>query len=169
MPSHTLSTRAGFVLAALIPAGLLGFAEFLQHQQGIEPCPLCLLQRGFYIAVLAVSMVAALHAPAGFGRIVYGVIAALLAAGGASVAGRQIWLQHLPADKVPQCGPDLFFMLENLPLATTLKKLLAGTGECAKIDWTFLGLSTAEWSFLWFCALALYAAWLAFRRTSAAS
>ncbi len=167
MASNSLSTRVGFALAALPPAALLGFAYFLQHAQGIEPCPLCLLQRGFYYALLAIFIVAAVHAPAGMGRTAYGALAALFAIGGASVAGRQVWLQHLPADQVPQCGPDLFFMLNNLPLATTLKKLVAGTGECAKVDWTFLGLSTAEWSLVWFSALALYAAWLAWRRPAA--
>jgi disulfide bond formation protein DsbB len=87
----------------------------------------------------------------------------LLAAGGAAIASRQVWLQHLPADQVPACGPDLFFMLENFPLAQTLKRLVSGTGECAKVDWTFLGLSIAEWSLACFVVLGLYAAWLALR------
>jgi disulfide bond formation protein DsbB len=80
--------------------------------------------------------------------------------GGAAAASRQVWLQHLPADKVPQCGPDLFFMLENFPLSRTLTTLFSGTGECAVVDWTFLGLSIAEWSLLWFVALALYFFWI---------
>ena len=85
----------------------------------------------------------------------YGTLGGLFAAGGAAAASRQVWLQHLPADKVPQCGPDLFFMLENFPLARTLKTLVSGTGECAVVDWTFLGLSIAEWSLAWFSVLAL--------------
>ena len=72
---------------------------------------------------------------------------------------RQVWLHHLPPDKVPQCGPDLFFMLDNFPLSRTLKTLISGTGECAVVDWTFLGLSIAEWSLLWFGAFLLYFAW----------
>jgi disulfide bond formation protein DsbB len=161
--------RAAFGAGALACAALLGFGYYLQHVQGLEPCPLCLVQRGFFYAVLVVCLAAAIHGPSGRGRTVYGVLAALFAAGGAAAASRQVWLQHLPADKVPQCGPDLFFMLENLPLATTLQKLVAGSGECAKVDWTFLGLSIAEWSLGWFVVLALYAAWLAFRRSAAAS
>src|SRR6185295_6470276 len=87
--------------------------------------------------------------------------AAAFALGGAGVAARQVWLQHLPADKVPQCGPDLYFMLENFPFSRTLKTLLSGTGECAAVDWTFLGLSIAEWSLACFAALLLYSLWLA--------
>ena len=154
------SRRAGFVLAALACALLLGFAYYLQYGKGYEPCPLCLMQRLFFYAVLAVCLVAALHGPTGKGRFAYGALAVLFAAGGAAVAGRHVWLQHLPKDKVPQCGPDLYFMLENFPLSTTLKKLVSGTGECAAVDWTFLGLSIAEWSLLWFVALGLFVAWL---------
>jgi disulfide bond formation protein DsbB len=72
-----------------------------------------------------------------------------------------VWLQHLPPEKVPACGPDLFFMLENFPLSRTLGTLIKGTGECAVVDWTFLGLSIAEWSLAWFVALFCYALWLA--------
>ena len=155
--------RTKWILGAGICALLLGFGYFLQHVRGLEPCPLCLAQRGFFYAVMAVFIVAALHAPKRVGAVVYGVLAALFASGGLATAARQVWLQHLPPDQVPQCGPDLMFMLENFPLAQTLKKLVAGSGECAKVDWTFLGLSIAEWSALWFVALALYALWLAAR------
>lgn len=153
--------RAAFGLAALACALLLGYGYFLQHVQGLQPCPLCLVQRGFFYGVLAVSLVAALH---GRWSRFYGVLAALFAAGGLAAASRQVWLQHLPADKVPACGPDLFFMLDNFPLSRVLKTLIAGTGECAAVDWTFLGLSIAEWSLVWFVALLLYFAWLAVAR-----
>jgi disulfide bond formation protein DsbB len=155
--------RLPFAIPALICATLLGFGYYLQYLRGLDPCPLCLLQRGFFYGVVVVFLIAALHGPVGKGGIVYGALGALVAAGGAAIASRQVWLQHLPADKVPQCGPDLFFMLENFPLSQTLKKLVSGTGECAVVDWTFLGLSIAEWSLAWFVALALYAVWLAWR------
>jgi protein dithiol:quinone oxidoreductase len=158
--------RARFALAAAVCAALLAFGYYLQYARGLEPCPLCLLQRGFFYAVMAVLILGALHGPGRIGTAVYAVLALLFAVGGAAVASRQVWLQHLPPDKVPQCGPDLFFMLENFPLSRTLKTLVAGTGECAKVDWTFLGLSIAEWSLLWFAALAVYAVWLALRARS---
>lgn len=169
MPPERLTLRAAFALGALACALLLAFGYFLQFAKGLEPCPLCLLQRGFFYGVLLVFLIAAAHGPRGKGGIVYGVLGALVAAGGAAIASRQVWLQHLPADKVPACGPDLFFMLENFPLSQTLKRLVSGTGECAVVDWTFLGLSIAEWSLAWFVALALYAAWLAWRSKTAAA
>ena len=159
------SPRIGFALPALACALLLAFGSYLEYVKRLEPCPLCLVQRGFFFAVLAVCAIAALHGPRGRSLVAYAAGVLLFTVGGAAVASRQVWLQHLPADKVPACGPDLFFMLENFPLAQTLKRLFTGTGECAVVDWTFLGLSIAEWSLAWFAALALYALWLAFSKT----
>ena len=160
-----LPSRQLFALKALACAALLGYGFFLQYVKGLEPCPLCLVQRGFFFALMLVLLAGAIHGPRATGTKVYAGLAFLFAAGGAAVASRQVWLQHLPADKVPQCGPDLYFMLDNFPLSQTLKKLFTGTGECAVVDWTFLGLSIAEWSLACFVGLALYALWLALRRT----
>jgi disulfide bond formation protein DsbB len=107
-----------------------------------------------------VLVVAAIH---GRWAPLYGGLAALFAAGGLAVAGRQVWLQHLPANKVPACGPDLAYMLDNFPLSRVLKTLFEGTGECAARDWEFLGLTTAAWSGLWFAAFFAYAVFLAVR------
>lgn len=158
-----MSTRVGFALPALVCAALLAFGYYLQYGQGLDPCPLCLVQRGFFYAVLGICLIAALHHPGRAGQIVYGVLAALFALGGMASAGRQVWLQHLPPERQPQCGPDLYFMLDNFPLSRTLEKLITGTGECAAVDWTFLGLSIAEWSLGWFVVLFIYALWLALR------
>jgi disulfide bond formation protein DsbB len=149
-----------FALVAAACALLLAFGFYLQYGKGLEPCPLCLVQRGFFMALMAVCALAALHRPGRRGSVAYGLAAALFALGGGAVAARQVWLQHLPPDKVPQCGPDLYFMMENFPLARTLKTLITGTGECAAVDWTFLRLSIAEWSLLWFAAFFLYSLWL---------
>jgi disulfide bond formation protein DsbB len=163
---NRLSHRTLFALGAATCAALLGYGFFLQYVKGLDPCPLCLVQRGFFMLVMLVLLAGALHGPRATGKRIYAGLAFLFAAGGAAVASRQVWLQHLPADKVPQCGPDLYFMLDNFPLSQTLQKLFTGTGECAVVDWTFLGLSIAEWSLAWFVALALYALWLALRRIS---
>jgi protein dithiol:quinone oxidoreductase len=158
-----MSFRLGAALGALACALLLGFGYYLQYAQGLQPCPLCLVQRGFFYAVFAVFLIAALHSPGRVGATAYETLAFLFALGGAATAARQVWLQHLPPDKVPQCGPDLAFMLENFPLSQALKKLISGSGECAAVDWTFLGLSIAEWSLAWFVILGCYALWLAVR------
>lgn len=158
-----MTFRAGAAFGALVCALLLGYGYYLEWVEGLAPCPLCLVQRAFYYGVLGTFVAGTIHAPGRTGIAVYGGIAALFAVGGFAAAARQVWLQHLPPDKVPQCGPDLFFMLENFPLSRTLQTLISGTGECAVVDWTFLGLSIAEWSLAWFAALLVYALWLAVR------
>lgn len=153
--------RIVLALPALACAGLLGFGYYLQYFDGQDPCPLCLVQRGFYYAVLAIFLAAALHHPRRTGLRIYGALAAVFALGGFGVAARQVWLQHLPKDQVPACGPDLFFMMENFPLGRTLEKVFMGSGQCAEVTWRFLGLSIAEWSLACFAALAAYALWAA--------
>ena len=160
-----MNRRLYYAAPALIIAALLGYGYYLQYVQGLEPCPLCMVQRAFFYLLIATFVIAALHAPSRVGAWIYAAFVVLFAAGGAATAGRQVWLQHLPADKVPQCGPDLFFMLENMPLSRTLQKLIQGSGECAAMDWKFLGLSIAGWALVWFIALAVYALWLAARRS----
>ena len=160
-----MKPRLAFVAGALVCAALLGYGYYLQYAQGLEPCPLCMMQRAFFYVVMALFVVAALHGPRRVGTVVYSTLVVLFALGGAATAGRQVWLQHLPPDKVPQCGPDLFFMLQNFPLARTLAKVFYGSGECAAVDWKFLGLSIAGWALVWFSLFVLYALWLALRRS----
>ena len=164
-----MSFRIGAAFGALACALLLAFGYYLQYARGLEPCPLCLVQRGFFCAVMAVFAVAAWHAPRRIGAAGYAGLALLFALGGAATAARQVWLQHLPPVRVPQCGPDLFFMLENFPLSQTLKKLFMGSGECAAVDWTFLGLSIAEWSLVWFVLLSAYAIFLLCREAASST
>ena len=142
-------------------AGLLAYAYYLQYFEGQDPCPLCLLQRGCYYGIGLALAAGAIHGPGRLGARIYAGAAFLFALGGIVTATRQVWLQHLPPDQVPACGPDLFYMMENFPLARTLQLLLRGSGQCAEVHWRFLGLSIAEWSIACFAGLALYALWLA--------
>jgi disulfide bond formation protein DsbB len=158
-----------FLGATLVCALLLGYGYWLQYVDGLQPCPLCYIQRFFFYLVGGIFLLAAIHAPRNVLSRIYPALGVLFALGGAATAGRQVWLQSLPADQVPACGPDLFFMIENLPFARTFEKVFYGSGECAAVDWTFLGLSIAGWALAWFVALAAYAAWLALRRPAAAS
>lgn len=160
--------RLHYALGALACAALLGFGYYLQYFEGQEPCPLCLVQRGFYLLVLFPFAAAAVHAPGRGGALAYCGAAATFAVGGFAVAARQVWLQHLPPEQVPPCGPDLYYMLGHFPLARVLEKLFAGSGQCAEVHWRFLGLSIAEWSLGFFLVLALYAVWLAARLRAAA-
>ena len=156
--------RLLYAAAALACAMLLGFGYYLQYFENQDPCPLCLVQRGFYYLVLGSFAVAALHGPKRAMHTVYCALAGLFALGGFGVAVRHVWLQHLPPDQVPACGPDLFYMMENFPFGRMLQKIFMGSGQCAEVNWRFLGLSIAEWSLAWFAALALYALWLGARR-----
>lgn len=158
------SVRTGFALIAAITLALLGYALYTEYFQGLQPCPLCVTQRGFYVLVGVLALAAALQHPGRTGRAVYGGLIALAAAGGAAVAGRQVWLQHLPADQVPACGPSLDYMLDTFPLMETLQVMLRGDGNCAEVVWRFLGLSMPEWSLLWFLALAVAGVGQALRR-----
>jgi disulfide bond formation protein DsbB len=162
----TRSIRPGFALGAASCALLLGYGFYLQYHDGQNPCPLCLVQRGFYFGLLFVFLAAAIHGPRRTATMVYGVLGLLLATAGAATAGRQVWLQHLPADKVPKCGPDLYYMLDNFPIAKTITNLFRGSGECAEVTWRFLGLSIAEWSLAWFLAFGVLSVWALFRRAN---
>lgn len=158
------SFRTGFAVAAAIVAAFLCFALFAQFQMNLQPCPLCVFQRVAFMALLLVCVVAAVHDPRGGGRKVYGGFALLAAGIGAAIATRHVWLQHLPAGQVPECGPDLGYMLDAFPLSKTIKMVFTGSGECAKVDWTFVGLSMPEWTLIWFVVFMLGALYFGFRR-----
>ena len=148
---------------AIACAALLGYGYYLQYYGELDPCPLCLMQRLAFMALLISSLVAALHGPRGYGVRVYAALGSLISIAGAAIAGRQVWLQHLPPDQVPQCGPGLDYMLDVLPLFEAIRMMLTGSGECAEVDWTFLGLAIAEWSLGWFVLLALGCLYLLLR------
>lgn len=164
MKISELSFRQISLAGAAVCAALLAYAYYLQYFEGQDPCPLCLVQRFFYYGILVVLAAGALHGPGRKGAIAYSIGALLFAAGGIATAVRQVWLQHLPADQVPACGPDLYYMVENFPLGRTLQLLMRGSGQCAEVHWTFLGLSIAEWSLAWFLAFATLALFLALRK-----
>lgn len=156
-----LTPRFGYLAGALVCAGLLGAGLYLQYVERQEPCPLCILQRIIYLALMVVFVIAALHGPGKIGGIIYGGVLFVASGIGAAIATRHVWLQHLPRDQVPECGPGLEYMLKRFPLSRALDKILSGSGECAETGWTFLGLSIAGWSLVWFVLLGIFAVVLA--------
>lgn len=151
------SFRQRFLAGLAGCAGVLLYALYTQFFGGLTPCPLCTLQRGAFIALAVAFLIGAVHAPnARMGRAGYVVLCLLCAGLGAAVAIRHVWLQQLPPDQVPACGPDLAYMLQSWPMLDVLRQILTGSGECAIIDWTFLGLSMPAWSLVTFATLALW-------------
>lgn len=161
------SPRFHFACIATICAALLAYAYYVQFKLFIDPCPLCILQRVAFLAIGLVTLVAALHGPRGFGRKVYGLLAVASAAVGAGIALQHVRLQNLPPDQVPACGPGLNYMIDTLPLGAALSKAFTGSGECAKVDWTFLGLSMPAWTLICFVLLGGWALYAALRSATA--
>lgn len=133
----------------VICAGLVGFGLYLQHAKGLEPCPMCILQRYAFVAIAAIALIAALHNPAAIGRRLYSGLLVLAAAAGGGVAIRHVYLEHNPPD-IYDCGADLGYMMDSFPFAEILPMIFRGTGDCTKVLWRFLGLSIAEWALIWF-------------------
>ena len=160
---QNISNRWLYLAGALFASGLMGFALYLQYIEHQDPCPLCMVQRVFFIVILAVFALAALHGPKRAGERVYAVFISLIALGGAAVALRHIWIQNLPKDQVPACGPGLDYMLNTFPMADVIKELLHGSGECAEKSWTFLTLGIPEWSLLCYLGLGIWSVFIAYR------
>ncbi|MEO5596293.1 MAG: disulfide bond formation protein B [Lysobacteraceae bacterium] len=165
MISNGLSFRLQFFVGALICAGLMGYALYSEFHLHLEPCPLCIFQRIAMIALGVVFLLGSLLAPGSVGgRRAWAVLAIMTALAGAAIACRHLWLQSLPADQVPACGPPLSFMM-NWPFEKMLTAVFKGSGECAEVNWRFLGLAMPAWTLISFVTLGAWAAFAGFRRT----
>ena len=155
------------ILASIFLAclGLLAFGMYLQHVVGLNPCPMCIVQR---YALILVAICAALTGASGRKNIhiAGGSLMVVLAVAGAYVAARQTWLQWYPPE-VASCGRDLYGMIETFPLQRAIPMIFKGGGDCTKVDWTFLGASIANWSLLCFSGIAMIGALLVWRRSVA--
>jgi disulfide bond formation protein DsbB len=142
---------SGF-LFCFVALAIAGYFQFIEH---LEPCPLCIMQRVAMLAVGVVCLFAAIHNPQSIAIKVYGILLTITAGIGATISARHVWLQNLPEDQVPSCGPGLNFMIENFPLYDALQMVLQGSGECAEVLWTFMGLSIPAWTLVAFIGLTL--------------
>ena len=161
--------RSLFSLIALLAAAAMAAALYLQYRVGLSVCPLCLTQRVFFVAAGCIAFLAALHNPTVLVRKLYALIGLLMTAVGMGFAGRHIWLQYLPPEEVPACGPSLEYMLEVFPFQEALKALLMGDGNCAETLWTFAGLSIPELAMVVFSVMALGFLMVLLRSQQAAS
>jgi disulfide bond formation protein DsbB len=151
------------LLGVAVCLALLGYAWYAQAVLHLEPCPLCIFQRVGVAAAGLLFLLAALHSPRRWGAPVYGVLLVLAALATMGVAGRHLWIQHLPEGAVPACGATLSYMLEVFPLSDVIRKVLSGSGECARISWWLFGLSMPGWVLLAAAALGALGAYANFR------
>jgi len=132
---------------------LMCFALYLELVEGLDPCPLCSLQRACMTLGGGFALIASLHNPGRIGFLGYGVVQVLFFSIGGALAGRQIYLQSLPKDLVPSCGPDVGYLLEVFPVFEVLRMIIFSDGSCAEVMWKFLGLSIPQWTILSFFML----------------
>lgn len=148
--SPRLLNGLGFTATVL----LMATAYYMQYGMGLEPCPLCMLQRFIMIVLGLTLLTAAIHNPAAHGRRVYAVLTIIIALCGLAAASRQTWLQYLPPERVPACAPEWEYLIDAFPLKDVLRTMFMGSGDCAKVTWTFLHLSIAEWMLVVFSGFA---------------
>ncbi len=145
--------RRVLVLICAMCVTMLAFGIYLQYGQGFEPCPMCIVQRYALIGLALFTGLASLRSSKGW-RLGWSFLALLSAGFGAFVAARQSWLQWYPPE-FASCGRDFYGMVENYPLSRAIPLIFAGSGDCTAVDWTFLGGSIANWSFVCFGLMAL--------------
>jgi disulfide bond formation protein DsbB len=158
-----MTGRQGNLLGFAACAGLLGYAYYAQVVLHLEPCPLCIFQRVGVLALGLLFLIAAAHDPVGWGRRVYAGLLGLAALATIGVALRHLYIQSLPEGSVPSCGASLNFMLKVFSLSEVLVKVLTGSGECAKVTWTFLKLAMPGWVLIAALLLGVYGLWINLR------
>jgi len=158
------NSRFIFLLIFLGCTALLMGAIFVEPFKSMDPCPMCMMQRAIFCVVGSFALLASIHGPSRMGQGIYGVIVSVFSLAGAAVATRQLWLQSLPEDQVPACGPGIDYMLEVFPILEVIEMSLRGTGDCAKVQWTFLNISIPGWSLFAFACFTLFALTVLFRK-----
>ena len=140
-------------------AGLIVFALHLQHNEGLTPCPMCILQRYAFILIGMFAFASAFTHRKHLINVATSVLIFITAAFGLGVAGRHVWLEHNPP-KLFDCGADLGFMVDTFPLAEALPMIFRGTGDCSVVLWRFLSFSIAEWAMALFLLILLTEVWV---------
>ncbi len=153
-------TKNQFRLLSLLPfivcAGLLAYALYIEHVMFLMPCNLCILQRVVFVAIGLLFLIGSIKPVLYWGRKVLGVLLLITSGIGVGIAGRHVWLQSLPPELVPDCGPSLQMMLENSSVWNAVSSVLSASGSCAEIQWQFLGFSMPTWTLVCFVGLFIY-------------
>ena len=156
-----LSKRQKFFLGFLFCSGLMAYALFAQYFLNLEPCPLCIFQRVAVISMGIIFLICSLLEPkSSLAKIISSTLFITSGSFGVAVASRHVWLQNLPSDQVPGCGPGLDFMMSTFPINEVFEMVFNGSGECATIDWSFLSLSMPAWVIICSLFLIAYAIWI---------
>ena len=161
-----ISRRSGNALGFVACAALMGYALYAQYVLGLAPCPLCIFQRIATIITGVLFLIAAIHAPRGIGARVYAALISLAALGGILISARHIWIQAQPPGTVAACGADLDYLLDIMPVTEVVTKVLTGSGECGKVDWTLFGLSMPWWVALSLGVLGLWALFINLKKST---
>lgn len=161
MLNKLFAGRSGYFLGFLASFGLVAFGLYIQQKNNLEPCPLCISQRIVFMNLGVLFLIAAIHNPGTTGRRAYGVLQGIAALAGAGIALRHIWVQNHASEIMAECGVGFDYMFENFPLQKALQLVFKGTGDCATIDWTMLGLTIPQLSLVAFIGLGIYAVFLA--------
>ncbi len=155
-----VTRRKLFLTGFLISVLLIVYVLYTQYVLGLEPCPLCILQRVAVIALGISFLLLALRPPQRKqSKFLTSILLVMISSAGAGIAARHVWLQNLPPDKVPGCGPGLDFMMANFPLSDVLEMVFSGSGECAEISWSFAFLSMPAWALIWLIVLGSFGIW----------
>ena len=161
-----MSHRNLYLIGFLGCTVLMAIAMYFQYVDDLEPCPLCIVQRVFFVLIGLICLIAFVHNPKSWGNKVYGILGAVCALAGAAVSARHVWLQNLPADLVPECGPGLDYMLRVFPLQKVIDMVFTGSGECAEVAWRFMGLTIPGWTLVAYVIITVLALYQAFRSTT---
>ena len=159
-----LSKKMKYLVGFLFCCALMTYALYAQYVLNLEPCPLCIFQRLAVIAMGIIFLLCSIIDPESkIPKLLASFSFTAAASTGIAVASRHVWLQNLPSDQVPGCGPGLDFMLSTFPLAEVLEMVFSGSGECANVDWSFLSLSMPSWVIISFFVMLIYAIWTNYR------
>ncbi len=153
------SSRMLLLLLSVASLVMILIALAMEHWFMLEPCPLCIFQRAGIIGGGSIALIAAIHNPLPLGLRIYGTLISLALLGSIVFAVRQLWLQSLPADQVPACGPSLDYLMDVLPLTEVLTTVFSGDGSCAEVSWSFLGLSIPAWVIIACLPMMMMAIW----------